>query len=136
KYALNKIKEDLYNKLIDNYELELNDLKASKSELGDYQKDLDKFVSFGLSFLSNLDKYYRIADVNTKVRILGSIFSEKLHFFESSFRTLPYTDAVALICNYNKGLHSFENKKGETYKNLSHFVPWVGIEPTLRRTRV
>src|SRR5690606_32867452 len=62
KYALNKIKEDLYNKLIDNYELELNDLKASKSELGDYQKDLDKFVSFGLSFLSNLDKYYRIAD--------------------------------------------------------------------------
>lgn len=83
KFGLDKIREDVYNKLMENYDREIINLKAVKSELGDYQEDLDKFVSFGLSLLVNLDKFYSKADINTKVKILGSIFSDKLQFFKT-----------------------------------------------------
>ena len=136
KYGLNKIREDVYNKIMDNYERELVDLRASKAELGDYQEDLDKFVSFGLTLLANLDVFYKNADIDTKIKLLGSIFSEKLQFFENSFRTLSFNDAVALLCRYNKDFGSLGKKKGETFKSLSRSVPEVGIEPTLRGTRV
>ncbi len=136
KFGLDKIREDVYNKLMENYDREIINLKAVKSELGDYQEDLDKFVSFGLSLLVNLDKFYSKADVNTKVKILGSIFSDKLQFFENSFRTLPFNEAIHLICSYSKDFEGLVNKKGETFKNFSHLVPEAGIEPALRGTRV
>ncbi|MFP5437262.1 MAG: recombinase family protein [Bacteroidia bacterium] len=136
KYGLDKIKEDVYNKLMDNYEKELVDLRALKAELGDFQEDLDKFVSFGLTLLVNLDIFYKKANIDTKMKLLGSIFVEKLQFFEDSFRTLPFNDAIVLLCKYNKDFQRLENKKGDSFSKVSRSVPGVGIEPTHRSTRV
>lgn len=129
KYSLDKIKEGVYNQLMDNYERELVELQATKAELGDYQEDLDKFISFGLTLLTNLDKFYHNASIEVKTKLIGSIFSEKLQFFENTFRTLPFNEAVSLLCRYNKGFRRMEKKKGETFKSLSLSVPEAGIEP-------
>ena len=84
KYGLDKIKEEIYNKLIENYERELIELKAAKAELGDYQEDLDKFISFGLTMLTNLAVFYHNTGIDVKTKLIGSIFSEKLQFFENT----------------------------------------------------
>ncbi|WP_394367768.1 recombinase family protein [Flavobacterium celericrescens] len=136
KFGLDKIKEEVYNKLMDCYEKEMIDLKAAKAELGDYQHDLDKYVSFGLSLLTNLSEFYKNAGVEVKTKLLGSIFSNKLEFFENSFRTLPFNEAISLIGNYNKALGRNKNKKGSSQLRTSLTVPGVGIEPTHLSTRV
>lgn len=129
KYGLDKIKEDVYNKLMDNYERELVELKATKAELGDYQKDLDRFISFGLTLLTNLAIFYHNSEIDVKTKLIGSIFSEKLQFFENTFRTLPFTEAITLLCRYNKDFRGLGKQKGETFKSLSLSVPEAGIEP-------
>lgn len=136
KYGLDKIKEEVYNKLMDNYERELTELKATKAELGDYQEDLDKFISFGLTLLTNLAVFYHNAGVEVKTKLIGSIFSEKLQFFENTFRTLPFTEAIALLCRYNKDFGGLGKKKGGTLISSSRSVPRTGIEPVLLRTGV
>ncbi len=133
KYGLSKINDDMYAKLMKNYNAEIMDLKAAKAQLGDYQKDLDKFLSFGMTLLTNLDVFYKNAGLKVKVQLVGSIFDKKLEFFKNSFRTLPFNEAVLLLCKYNKAFQSFLTKKESIRKDDSLFVPWVGIEPTLQR---
>ena len=129
KYGLDKIKEEIYNKLIENYERELIELKAAKAELGDYQEDLDKFISFGLTMLTNLAVFYHNTGIDVKTKLIGSIFSEKLQFFENTFRTLPFTEAIALLCRYNKDFGDLDKKKRGTFRSSSRTVPSAGIEP-------
>ena len=135
-FALGKIKEEVYNKLINNCEKELIDFRAAKAELGNFHEDLDKFVSFGLTLLTNLSDFYKNAGVEIKTKLLGSIFSEKLQFFENTFRTLKFNDAITLLCRYNDDLGRLGKKKGGTFKSSSRLVPRTGIEPVLLRTGV
>ncbi len=136
KYGIGKIKENIYEQLMDNYETELIGLKASKAELGDYQKDLDKYISFGLSLLTNLSGYYENAGVDVKTKIIGSIFTEKLIFQNKTFRTQPFNEAIALLSKYNKGFREIQNKKGTIQKNNSLSVPGAGVEPARLPTGV
>src|SRR5690606_4306715 len=53
KYVLGKVEEEFYQKLLTKKKQELSKLKAEASKYGDYQEDLTKYVSFGLSILSN-----------------------------------------------------------------------------------
>ncbi len=52
------------------------DLKASKAQLGDYKKDLDKFLSFGMTLLTNLDVFYKNADLKVKVQLVVSFINK------------------------------------------------------------
>ena len=129
KFGIGKIKEDIYGQLMDNYETEMIDLRASKAELGDYQKDLDKYISFGLSLLTNLSEYYVNAGIEVKNKLIGSIFTEKLIFQNDTFRTRPFNEAIGLLSMYNKGFRATQNKKGSLQKKTSLSVPEAGVEP-------
>jgi len=122
KYAIGKVKENIYDQLMQQYENELIDLRAAKAELGDYQKDLDQYLTFGMTLLTNLDVFYKNASVEMKTRLLGSIFDGKLEFFENTFRTHPFNEAVLLLCKYNKAFQRLATKKGNIRKDDSLFV--------------
>lgn len=132
KFGLGKIKSsEVYEKLMSNYQSQLIELKNAKAELGDYQKDLDKYLTFGMTLISNINIFYKSASVEVKKKILGSILVDKLEFFKNSFRTHPFNEAVLLFTKYSKAFKGSEIKKGGVHKNISHFVLKVGIEPTL-----
>jgi len=78
-----------------------------------------KYCRSGIPLLSNLSGFYREAPVKIKQKLLGSIFSAKLHFREDSYRTTPLNAALALILQKNKGLEN--EKTGQTlfYETLS-----------------
>ena len=135
KYALGKIKENMYNQLMTNYENELIDLRTAKAELGDYQKDLDQYLAFGMTLLTNLDVFFKNASVEMKTRLLGSIFNEKLEFFENGFRTQPFNEAILLLCKYNKAFKRELIKKGSIRKDVSHIVLKAGLEPTITKLK-
>ncbi len=129
KFAIGKIDDNIYQRLIKKSDGELSKLKLTKAEYGDFQKDLDKFLTFGMSLLKNLEKFYEKADVEVKCQLLGSIFDEKLEFHKNSFRTLPFNEAISTLCKYNKGFKQLKIKMGDVKSNVSHLVLKAGIEP-------
>lgn len=75
-------------------------MKSKRALYGNIQDDLEKYINFGLCLLKNLDYYYENAPVETKVKLIGSYFTEKLIFDKNKFRTLPFNKTILLICRY------------------------------------
>ncbi|WP_354595873.1 recombinase family protein [Riemerella anatipestifer] len=121
--------ESAYLDLVEVHNRELMELESEKDKYGEFQKDLDKYVSFGLTLLTNIDVFYKNAPIGVKTKLIGSYFNDKLYFEKNKFRTLPFNDTIALLCRYNKGFKGLENKKGGDFKNTSCLVAKTGIEP-------
>ena len=136
KYVTGKIDDENYMLYNEKLKKQLTELKYEKENAKDYFEDLDKYISFGLTFLTNLDIFYEKASIEVKVKLLGSYFTDKLYIEKNNLRTPTFSKAITLLSKYNKTFKELENKKGRTYKSSSRLVPGVGIEPTHRSTRV
>ena len=113
-----------YSEQIAELELEIENLKAD-------DKELKKYISFGIFMLQNLNEVYDKLDVNGKGKLIGSIFDEKLVFLKNKYRTPKLKDGAAFIFNNNKALQSLKTKKGDSREKVSSLVPEAGIEPAL-----
>jgi hypothetical protein len=105
----------------------LIELKLRKNEFNNYNEDLNKLLSFGLNIVSNLDDFYKKADVEVKVLLLGSYFTEKLIFEKNKFRTLPFNEVISLLCRYNRDFHRLKKETGVDLKINSRYVPQTGL---------
>lgn len=115
-----------YNRLVQTMEdqqseylLQLNTLSQAKSEYA-------RYLDFGLSFIADAGKYYEQASPETKKRIIGSIFPEKLTFDGTAYRTTRVNEVFALICSEGKG---FRKRKPGKKAGQSHQAPPSGLEP-------
>ena len=104
-----------YSEQIVELELEIESLKAD-------DKELKKYISFGILMLQNLNEVYSKLDVNGK---------GKLVFLKNKYRTPKLKDGAAFIFNNNKALQSLKTKKGDSREKVSSLVPEAGIEPAL-----
>ena len=129
KYVTDNLDKNSYNRLKEKYLEEINLITIEISEHSDFQKDIDRFVDFGIQLLVNINTFYKKAQTEVKRKIIGSIFSEKLVFEKNKYRTAKFNSAVALIFNYNKGLQNIEHKKRPTISNGSYSVAGTGLEP-------
>lgn len=124
-----KISEKQYKMLLDEYEAELFNLKTEKAKYSSQNEDMEKCLSFGIDLLSNLDVYYKNATVDTKVKLLGSYFTEKLIFENGKFRTLPFNEVIRLISKYTNNLRGVKKESGRSFLKTSHSVLGAGLEP-------
>ncbi|PQJ76542.1 recombinase family protein [Polaribacter glomeratus] len=130
KFVANLIEEDYFKEINRKYVVNKSRLEREKNELGTYQKDLDKLLTFGLNMICNFNLLFKNSTNQLKKRLLGSILEDGLIFSNNNFRTVNYNRAVSLISKLDKGYKQFENKKGDNYKIVSQSVLKVGIEPT------
>ncbi len=121
------IDDDTYRKTKDIFQNQKNDCLARKQVLKTLPDQLSNYLSYGLSFIGNLSSYYGNADLNTKKKIIGSIFPEKIYFEENSYRTTKINSVIELICNADAG---FRNRKRSENSDQSTVAPSVGLEPT------
>jgi len=99
------------------------------------QTDYKKFLKSGINLLTNLKKYYVSTDLTSRMRLLSSIFPEKLIFEETKSRTPKINEAVRLMLATDNGFN--ENGTTQIFKNLE-LSPWVelrGIEPLSKHIR-
>ncbi len=91
--------------------------------------NLESKVEKAILVLSNLAEIYQIADINRKREIIGSIYPEKLEFFESNYRTTQVNEVASLIYHINSTLP--QKKTGTFNEKSSKFrlVPGAGVEP-------
>jgi len=64
-----------------------------------------EFLKSGINLITNLKKFYLSADVTSPLRILGSIFPEKLVLEENKSRTPKINEAVLLLLGTVKGIN-------------------------------
>ena len=80
--------------------------------------------------LENLTGFYKEADGQTKKKILGCIFSEKLVFEKGRVATTPFTEPIQVLFKIAKVLQGCKNKKEVENNLLSTLAPQVRLELT------
>ncbi len=70
-------------------------------------------------------------DEVTLPKFMSSIFEDKLEFYDQDYRTPKLNPSIDLIFQIISDLELSENKKGDTFSDVSRKVLEVGIEPTL-----
>ena len=73
--------------------------------------------------------FFKDAPVEVKIKLLSSMFPEKIEFDGKKYRTNTYNKVLDLIFKETKKLQGKENKKVEESENSSTLVPRAGIEP-------
>ena len=69
------------------------------------------YISKTVPMLENLTGYYKAADGQTKRKILGCIFSEKLVFEKGRVATTPFTEPIQGLFRIAWVLQGTKNKK-------------------------
>ncbi len=107
----------------------LNDLNEELASLKTLEKDIDKYLKQGISFLHGIDKLYQSSPANIKKKIVGSIFPEKLVFLKNKYRTASMNELIAIILSKHKGFRRLEIKKPRQNGEVSKKAPPLGLEP-------
>lgn len=112
-----EIKNECDNILV-RLEAKLTDMSASASR----KTNFEKLLEVALSNLANLSNEYKEGTIEKKRQIIGSIFPEKIHFEENSFRTERVNEVASLIYLINTKLLTKRNRKGDFKSDLSGSV--------------
>ena len=64
---------------------EIKKLEYEKEQLNNYGKDIIEFIKFGIHVIKNIGSFFEKSTVNTKQKLISSIFKEKLIFDKSMF---------------------------------------------------
>jgi len=88
----------------------------------------------GCHFLQISNGYYQQADLDTKQKMLSSIFPEKLNFSNGTYRTTKPSEVFAPLCATGNGFSESENKKtAENCQKSGWVVPTVPLSNQLRK---
>jgi site-specific DNA recombinase len=105
---------------------ELTELLTRLNTLKETPTEFAKYISYSTSLLSNLTGYYKEANTETKKKLVGLIFPEKLTFENNNYRTEKINEVLGLLCTVGKG---FNKKQPRKNSRLSTIAPQSGLEP-------
>ncbi|SDW81211.1 Site-specific DNA recombinase [Lutibacter oricola] len=128
----NKFFDDLidantFNAMKGKTQLKINDLQAESESLNSIDKNIDKYLKLGISFLHGIDKLYKSSPANIKKKIVGSIFPEKLIFLKNKYRTAFLNELFALILSKHKPFRLLEIKTPRQNDGESKKAPFCGF---------
>ncbi len=86
-----------YKKIKNQFEQANSDLLREKAKLMAVEEDYSQQIDYTFTLLKDLALYYQTADLETKQRIVGSIFPGKLIYDGKKYRTKRMNEAAALI---------------------------------------
>ena len=101
---------EIYKTKEDELSSEIKKLEYEKSQLNTYEKDSMEFIKFGIHVIKNIGNFFEKATVNTKQKLISSIFKEKLVFDNEKYRTPILNKGIELISQSISVLEGFKNK--------------------------
>ena len=125
-------------------ELDVNDYKGLSERIKKEMSNLDNRIQilktpnktnlepkleYTMSLINNIDKYIRDAPVALKIKLLGSMFYEKIEYDGKNYRTKNYNQVLDLIYQQTSELRGEQKEKGESFSTLSNSVRIKGLEP-------
>ena len=76
-----------------------------------------------------MEGFFRDAPVKVKIKLLGSMFPEKIEFDGKNYRTNAYNKVLDLIFRETNKLQGNKNKIEESLDTFPDSVPRAGVEP-------
>nr|WP_315220276.1 recombinase family protein [uncultured Flavobacterium sp.] len=129
KFLLGSLDSEEYNSIKPRIKEELKNLKFEKEDLSMDKTAFEKYLNYGLLFMYNMKKYYQNAELEVKQKIVGSIFPEKIIFFENRYRTTQTNQLLMLFTLNINDSGDIINKKAIPKNGLSNYAPSLGLEP-------
>lgn len=125
--------------------------KAEKNEnLARYKKELDKLhdkqdvlrmssdlnirekLDYSMNIIGNLTEFFRSGDTEVKIKLLGSIFPEKIYFDGKNYRTSRFNHMFSAIFHETKHLQNNKKMESPDFSEDSTSVAPRGIEPLFK----
>ena len=98
---------------------EIDKLIYERGQINNYEKDSMEFIKFGVHIIKNVGTFFEKSTINTKHKLISSIFKEKLVFNGERYRTPILNKGVELISKSISVLEGLENKNGRlSFDNL------------------
>ena len=91
--------------------------------------NIEPKLSYSISLLDNMEGFFRDAPVKVKIKLLGSMFPEKIEFDGKNYRTKAYNKVLDLIFRETNKLRGNKNKIEESLDTFPDSVPRAGVEP-------
>ena len=124
------ISDENYSRISQRYEKQISDLKQQIEVMKNPNRSLiEPKLSYSISLLDNMEGFFRDAPVKVKIKLLGSIFSEKIEFDGKNYRTNGYNKVLDLIYQQTKELREPKKVDGERFSSFPASVPRAGVEP-------
>ena len=121
---MDKNHSDRYNRILERYEKEVSELQTRISALELTKRgNIEPKLSYAMLLINNIDKYIRDAPLETKIKLIGSIFEDKIEFDGEKYRTNSYNKVLDLIFQQTNELRGGKKEKGERFSSFSHSVP-------------
>jgi hypothetical protein len=124
---MDKSHSDRYNRILERYEKEVSELQTRISTLElSKRENIEPKLSYAIMLINNIDSYIRDAPLETKIKLIGSIFDDKIEYDGEKYRTNSYNKVLDLIFQQTNELRGKEKEKGEKLSSFSVSVPRPG----------
>lgn len=131
KFMSGKMSDDNYNRISQRYEKQISDLKQQIEIMKNPNRsNIEPKLSYSISLLDNMEGFFRDAPVKVKIKLLGSIFPQKIEFDGKNYRTNSYNKVLDLIYQQTKELREPKKVDGERFSSFPASVPRPAFENT------
>ena len=129
KFLDGDIDKDTFHRMKSRTEKDIVTLNNKIETLQSNKKSLAPQLNYSFSLLKNLDRVLLEAPVETKIKMLGSMFPEKIEFDGTKYRTASYNSVLNLIYQNAKVLQREGKEKSGLSEENPDSVPRAGVEP-------
>ena len=112
-----------YQSQIDNLQFQIESLRLSED-----LKVKDK-LEYSINLIGNLGEFFATAAPEVKIKLLGSIFPEKIEFDGKGYRTKSYNKMLDIIFKETKSLQGKRKSELPDTSENPDLVPGAGVEP-------
>ena len=86
-------------------------------------KGVKKKIDYSVNIINNLTNIMMDGSVEMKIKVLGSMFPEKIEFDGIKYRTKSYNKVLDLIYQQTNELRGDKKEKGERFSSFFNSVP-------------
>ena len=130
KYCAGTISDENYDRISKRYMQEIKDLQQKVEILACDKKGMKKKIDYSMNIINNLTNIIRDGSVEMKIKVIGSMFPEKIEFDGENIEPTLTTKCLTLSISKPTSCEVMKKKK-EKDKRLS---PIQYPEPVFNRT--
>lgn len=127
KYLDGDLTKEEYNRMLERYTKEASTIQQQvEMRENPNRSNIEPKLNYSINLINNIDSYIRNASVGVKIKLISSMFPEKIEFDGKTYRTNSYNKVLDLIYQQTNELRGVEKKSGESFSTFSASVPRAG----------
>ena len=124
KYLDGDLTKEEYNRMLERYTKEASTIQQQvEMRENPNRSNIEPKLNYSINLINNIDSYIRNASVGVKIKLISSMFPEKIEFDGKTYRTNSYNKVLDLIYQQTNELRGVEKKNGESFSTFSASVP-------------